>query len=178
MIDAAAFFPVSFLNETFWYPGNLTRIRNMPKSRDYVFVLWGDKFEEATATIFVTELRKAGLRVKVVGLTAQRTSGVHGLALVPDLTLDQALPLAAEAICLIIPYTSRGIKRLKNDPRLRKFFSRARTNRAKIVIGQLNGIDIAEVGLFPSTNNLLIYPDSEGLVGFARELAGMLSSAI
>ncbi len=151
----------------------------MPKTRDHVFVLWGDKFEEAAAAIFVTELREAGLRVKVVGLTARRISGAHGLALAPDLTLDQALSLAAGAICLIIPYTSRGIKRLKNDPRLRKFFSRAGSNKAKFVIGQLNGIDIAEVGLFPTaTNNLLIYPDHEDLVGFARQLAGLLSSTI
>lgn len=151
----------------------------MSKAGDYVFVLWGDKFEEATATIFVTELRMVGLRVKIVGLTARRTSGAHGLALFPDLTLDQALPLAAKASCVILPYTSRGIKRLKNDPRLRKFLKRAGSNKATFVIGQLNGFDIAEVGLFPvSPDNLLIYPDREGLVGFARELAGLLSGTI
>ncbi|NJN98486.1 MAG: DJ-1/PfpI family protein [Anaerolineales bacterium] len=83
----------------------------MARHRDYVFVLWADQFEEAPATIFVTELREAGLRVKVVGATPAPISGLHGLALVPDLTLDQALTLLAQVICLIIPQTGRGYLR-------------------------------------------------------------------
>ena len=69
----------------------------MRKLNDYVLVLWAERFDEAAATIFVTVLREAGLRVKVVGLTPPPVSGAHGLALVPDLSLDQALPLAALA---------------------------------------------------------------------------------
>jgi hypothetical protein len=150
----------------------------MSKFSDYVFVLWGDQFEEVAATIFVTELREAGLRVKVVGLTPRRISGAYGLALVPDLTLDQALSLAAKAVCLVIPYRSRGLKRLKNDPRLRDFFSRVQANKARFVIGQLNGDDLANLDLFPiSADNVVVYPDKEELVEFARELAGSLSSA-
>jgi len=150
----------------------------MFKSRDYVFVLWGDKFEEATATIFVTAFREAGLRVKVIGLTAQRMSGAHGLALVPDLTLDQALPLAANAICVILPYSSLGIKRLRNDPRIAEFFSRANSNNARFVFGQLADTNIEEIGILPANpDNLLAYPDNEDLVEFARNLSGMLSSA-
>ena len=107
----------------------------MLKANDYVFVLWGDKFEEAAATIFVTAFREAGIRVKVIGLTAQRISGAHGLALVPDLTLDQALRLASNAVCVILPYTSRGIKRLRNDPRIMEFFSLANSNNARLRFG-------------------------------------------
>ena len=69
----------------------------MTKPVQYVFVLWGKGFYEASATIFVTELRRAGLRVKVVGLTQRRTSGAFGLALVPDVTLDQILLAASHA---------------------------------------------------------------------------------
>ncbi len=65
----------------------------MPRTQDYVFVLWGDRFEEVAATIFVAELRQAGLRVKVVSLTRRRVNGGHGLALLPDLTLEEALPV-------------------------------------------------------------------------------------
>ena len=56
----------------------------MSKPDNYIFVLWADKFEEVTATVFITELRKAGLRAKLVGLTRQQTSGAYGLALAPD----------------------------------------------------------------------------------------------
>jgi hypothetical protein len=148
----------------------------MLKFDDYVFVLWGNQFDEATATIFVTELREAGLRVKVVGLTPRQINGAHGLALVPDLTLDQALPLAPQAICVILPYASRGIKRLRNDPRIREFFHLAyASNRAKFVVGQFNQAAIAKLGLFPvSADNVVVYPGSEDLVAFARQMAKSL----
>lgn len=147
----------------------------MPKSRDYVFVLWGDQFDGVAATIFVTELRKAGLRVKIVGLASRRLSGTHGLALVPDLTLDQALPLAGRAICLIIPHTSPGLKRLQNDPRLREFLSRAQANNARFVIGQLKGADLAALDLLPlAADQVRVYPHSEDLVAFAQEVAASL----
>jgi hypothetical protein len=147
----------------------------MPKDYRYVFVLWGDKFEERAATIFVAELREAGLRVKVVGLTPQQIHGWHGLALVPDLTLDQALSLAASTICLVIPYASPGIKRLKNDPRLADLFLQADAHQARFVLGQVSESELAEAGLPPlSSEQVMIYPESEDLVGFARELAGLL----
>ena len=41
----------------------------MTISDSHIFVLWGNGFDEAMTAIFVTELRRAGLRVKVVGLT-------------------------------------------------------------------------------------------------------------
>ena len=64
----------------------------MSDTKKYVFVLWGDGFDEATATTFVTELREVGLPVKIVSLTAHQPKGKRGVALVSDLTLDQALP--------------------------------------------------------------------------------------
>ncbi|MCB9078360.1 MAG: DJ-1/PfpI family protein [Anaerolineaceae bacterium] len=143
----------------------------------YIFVLWGNHFEEATATIFVTELREAGLRVKVVGLTPQRISGSHGLALVPDLTLDQALSLAIKVICLVIPHTSSGLNRFKNDPRLRHLFSQAFENQAKFVISQLNETDLPNLNMFPGSlaDQIIAYPvNKPEMVGFARELANSL----
>jgi hypothetical protein len=147
----------------------------MPKDDGYVFVLWGDNFEEVTASVFITELRAAGLRVKVVGLVPQRIRGSHGLALVPDLTLDQALVLAHKSRCVIIPYAAPGIKRLKNDPRLSEFFQQAHLNQAIFVLGKLSGTDMAALGLPPSFSEYTVaYPESEDLVAFARELAGSL----
>ena len=82
---------------------------------------------------------------------------------------------ATKTACLIIPYTSRGIKRLKNDPRLHEFCRRAYANRARFVIGQLNEADIADLDLFPiTTSDIMMYPDRENLVFFAREIARLL----
>ncbi len=150
----------------------------MSRLNDYIFVLWANKFEEATAAIFVTELRKAGLRVKVVGLTGRQTGGAYGLALSPDFTLEQALPLAANTSCLIIPCPLQIAKRLKNDPRLPDFIGQVRSNKAQFVIGQLNGADPLDLGLFSlSPDELTVYPASDDLLEFARQMASSLSRA-
>ncbi|MCP4289824.1 MAG: DJ-1/PfpI family protein [Gammaproteobacteria bacterium] len=140
----------------------------MATAQDYIFVLWGDHFEEAVATIFVTELRKAGLRVKVVGLSQRRTRGAHGLSLVPDLTLEEALPLANRTACLIIPCPATGLNRLASDPRLADFLHQAQANQATIVVG--NGpIQSDLLPMIPT--QVTRYPGQEDLVAFAREVA-------
>lgn len=147
----------------------------MPKSRGWVAVLWGDNFDETAATIFVTEFREAGLWAKVVGLSPPYISGSHGLVLMPDLTLDQALTSAQDAIGVVIPHASPGIKRLKNDPRLQTFCEQAAKNEAKFVVGWLDEADLGDLVLFPlGEKNLVIYPTSENLVEFARDLTKAL----
>lgn len=142
----------------------------------YVFVLWGDKFEEAPAAIFVTQLREAGLRVKVVGLTPKPISGSHGLALGPDLTLDEALPLAAQAICLIVPQTWSGLQSLNHDPRLQQFFEIAAKNQTRFVLGPANEVDLSQLHLFPVSvvEQIMIYPRDEDMVPFSHTLAQLL----
>lgn len=149
----------------------------MAKTGDYIFVLWGKGFEEVVAAIFVTRLREAGLRVKIVGLTPRRISGSHGLALVPDLTLDQALSLAAQVICLMIPYSAYGLKQLKHDPRVRDLFNQALANQARLVVAQLNETDLAGLGLLPAPAGaqLMTYLHNYiELIEFAGRLAELL----
>ena len=139
-----------------------------------IFVLWGSGFDEATATIFITELRRAGLHVKLVGLTQRRSNGAYGLALVPDLTLEEILPLADRTVCMIVPYASMGNKRLRNDPRLSEFFEQAHANQARFVIGPLDEADLA---MFPpDIDKVIIEPGSETLIKTARELVRSLVS--
>jgi putative intracellular protease/amidase len=145
----------------------------MSQSDENIFVLWGSGFDETTATIFITELRRAGLHVKLVGLTQRRSNGAYGLALVPDLTVEQILPFADRTTCMIVPYTSIGNKRLRNDPRLSEFFERAHANQAQFVIGPLDQADLA---MFPpDIDKLIIEPGSEDLIKVARELARSLA---
>ncbi len=135
----------------------------------YIFVLWGHRFDEVTATIFVTELRKARHRVKIVSLTQHLISGLYGLALGQDLTLEQALPLAHQTLCLIIPASMPGLKRLDNDPRVRDFFNLAHGNQATFIAGY----DVVQQQLLPAArDNVITYPNSEELIWFAREVAG------
>jgi hypothetical protein len=148
-------------------------------SKAYVFVLWGDGFDEAVAAIFVTQLREVGLPVRVVGLTSRQIHGNRGLALVPDMTLDEALPLADQTSCLIIPSKSRWIEQYKYDPRIRKFLQLANANNAKFVIGKLQ--DSTQIDLdLPELikNKLIAYPETEDLVDFARKIAQILSRGV
>src|SRR4051794_590737 len=109
-----------------------SRISRMQQT---IFVLWGNNFEEAAAAIFVSELRQAGLRVKVVGLRGPTAPGVHGLALMPDLTLGQALPLAGKASGIVLPCAAKRLSQLANDPRFIDFFQQADANHALFVLG-------------------------------------------
>ncbi len=51
---------------------NPVEVRKMSDYQNYVFVLWGEQFDELAAVVFVTELRDIGLCVKIVGLTLRR----------------------------------------------------------------------------------------------------------
>jgi putative intracellular protease/amidase len=143
----------------------------MSKRNSYVFVLWGQDFNEVAATIFITEFRKAGLRVKVVALTPRRLSGAHGLSLGTDMTLEQALRVADRAICVVLPGASSRIAQLANDPRLSEFFNLARSNGAQFITGQMDNHDMAELMGGP---NVAVYPSRDGMLEFAEEVAGGL----
>ena len=149
----------------------------MSRTNHYVFVLWSHKFEEVPATIFTTQLRNVGLRVKLVGLSYKKMPGMNGLVLDPDLTLEKALPLANKAISIIIPSGLIGIQSLKNDLRLFNFFSQANHNQAQFVIGDLVLPILSKYRLFPpSVNNFNVYPKGENLFAFASQLASSLLS--
>lgn len=141
----------------------------MNDAQTYIFVLWGDRFDEVTATIFVSELRDAGLLVKVVGLTVHQTEGERGLAIVPDLTLDQALPLASKTACVVIPTTSRWEDRFDNDPRFSEFCTQAMRSQARFVVGRSDHSERPIQKLCEA--EITVYPTKENMVLFARRLA-------
>lgn len=146
----------------------------MAKTKNYIFILWGQRFEEAVAALFVTELRQAGLLVKVVGLDFQHLSGAHGLSLLPDWTLSEALPHAAKAICVIIPCPPSDLFSFTNDPRLPEFFQQARSNQAYFIIKAATDPNATGTDLFPP-DRVWFYPEGEGLLEFVHQLAAKLT---
>lgn len=147
----------------------------MQRSQKYIFILWGNYFEEVAATIFTTQIRKAGLPVKVVGFSSKQTKGIYGMVLRPDLTLEQALRLASEVVCLIIPCTKLGLKTLVTEARLGKLLNQIKTNQGIFVIGALNDEDLTKV--LPASiqiENVLVYPGNETLFAFASDVARQL----
>jgi len=114
----------------------------MANAHPTIFVLWGEHFDEAAAVLVITSLRAAGLRVKVVGLGGRCVKGMHGLGLLADLTLDQALAQADQARCVVIPCTPQRFQRARDDPRVGEFLNRTVGAGARFVVGLRDSRDV------------------------------------
>lgn len=144
-----------------------------------IFVLWGEHFEESVLVTFTTILREAGLHAKVVGLTGVRSTGKYGMVLYADLTLSQALPVAAQAVCVIVPCSAATLKRAENDPRVSDFFQRAAVNEAQFILSHLDAFETSSLHQLGLTrNDLLFYGEALDLVAYARDLARALRMLI
>jgi hypothetical protein len=142
----------------------------MPDKDAYCFVLWAERFDEVAAAIFVSELRKAGLRVKLVGMAGNVMAGVGGLKVVADMTLEQALHLADKSACVVIPGKSPGVGRLLDDPRLLDFLDRARRQQAMFVVNQ------SCTALAAGAGSIVAYAGDQPVLDLAHEIAGRLGA--
>lgn len=134
-----------------------------------VFVLWATNFDEAAASVFVSELRDAGLRVQVVGLHGQQIAGARGLVLGPDMRLDEALRYAGQTRCLVIPASLRSLATYEDDPRLCEFIQQVQAANARIVAAD-DDYDAMQL----LSARVEVYPPGEDVFQFARHLARSL----
>lgn len=148
----------------------------MIASQRCCFVLWGEQCDEAAAALFVTNLRAAGLRVWVVGVSGKRLTGAHGLGLLTDLALDQAITLANGVICLILPCGGERLARLLNDPRLVTLLQVGAAQQAQFWLAGSAGDDALCVYLrsvFPGLQ-VGFYPAADDLLPFIQRLTATL----
>lgn len=138
-----------------------------------ILVLWGYGFDEIAASIFVAELRRAGKRVKLVGLNSQQIAGQHGVILFPDLLLGQALRAANRIQCIIVPAPLAALKQFSHDPRLAELLGLATSQNALVVANASPAVehDLSHTSLpvFP-LHRLLPYPSPEELMGFVQNV--------
>jgi putative intracellular protease/amidase len=150
----------------------------MSKRDGLVLVLWAPRFDELAATVFVTTLRGSGLRVQLVSLSRQLAGGSHGLGLVPDLTLEEALVQADDATCIVLPCGPGDVRRIARDPRVRELLWSACTHNAQVVVrGDLDAV-LFDLGLVPPAGGLRPYPFAGDLLPFARDLASALVAVL
>lgn len=141
------------------------------KNGNTVFVLWADQFDEAAAVTLLVRLRQASLNVKLISLSHAPAAGAHGLVLMADMTMEQALPLAHRASCVIIPTNGAGLGPFGNDPRVAQLLRRACDSNSLLVVGatalgQVNGL-LETPWPAPS---LMALPEAQELPAFARHL--------
>jgi hypothetical protein len=143
---------------------------------DLILLLWSDRFDEAATAIFATELRQAGLAVKVVGLAGHQAAGSSGLVLGADLTLGNALRMAHRAVGVILPCTPAAVQRINNDPRVQELLQRACRNEARLILQQADAAADSWLKQLPiAREHVLSYDNAENLVVFARTLAHSLA---
>ncbi len=145
----------------------------MTEAKDHCLVLWADRFDEVAAVVFVAELRRAGLRVKLVGLPGPSFVGLHGIALTPDLTLDEALALAERTACVVVPCDSPAVQRVVNDPRLADLLSQADACGAQLVAGPAASAALELAGASQQTATTVY---SQSLNRQARRLARQIAA--
>ena len=149
----------------------------MDSSTDYILVLWGKDFDEVEAISFISTLRSAGLRTKVVGLGGVGQTGHLGVAIVPDLMLGQALELLCTTQCIIVPCHPDQWPLLADDPRYRALMSQAAQRGITVVLKKTEERQNSTQWRHPPppAPPLAIY-QSESVTQFASELAARLAT--
>lgn len=142
------------------------------------FVLWGEQCDEVAAVLFITTLRAIGIRVWVVGIGGKRNCGAHGLALVSDLALEQALPLAGQSMAVIIPCRAEQWVHFLNDPRLVAFLVECVQHHAPMLMAESNRSSLVQTKyqtLGIPIKSILTYPTDDRLATFIQTFAQRLS---
>lgn len=152
----------------------------MPNNRDSILVFWGKSFDEATAALFITELRKAGLRVKVVGLNGRSPPGVHGLSIVPDWTVTQAQSCSESINLIVLPCNPNLWPRIANDPRVTQLIDTVQTTGGELIVSTQSAPPTASaIGTEQnfSAQCTARYPEIDRLLPFLHHLTQALLSA-
>ena len=145
------------------------------KGNRTALVFWSDYCDEMAATTFVTALRKQGVRVKLVGVAMGWAAGSSGIALLPDITLEQAIPLADQASAVIVPGGISAVRKLDNDPRLRQLLNRAYAQQALFISSADAVSELATLLAGEHPNPLVVsYPDGWEMIEFARQVGEKL----
>jgi hypothetical protein len=138
------------------------------------FVLWTAGLEETIAVIFVTELRRIGLPVKVVGLHRQPERGIFGLRLLPDLSLEQAIAFFPRVRCLIIPGPADRWALFSQHPRLGDLLKTMSAEGRLITGFSVDSTQSTSQSEAAGSLTPIIYTDLDDLILFARDLAHKL----
>lgn len=76
-----------------------------------VYILLADGFEEVEAVTPIDALRRAGVEVRLVGVTGMTVAGSHGIRVEAEESIDAVSPETCEAI--IVPGGLRGVQNIK-----------------------------------------------------------------
>lgn len=91
-----------------------------------VLVLLADGFEEIEGVTIVDVLRRGGVEVTTASLAPGPVRGSHGISVMADTTLDQAVAAAGAYDAVVLPGGSPGYTNLADDRRVLDLLGRFR----------------------------------------------------
>jgi len=106
---------------------------NKRRKQDNTVIMITSGFEEESTVTCLKRLRKAGLNVKLVGLTARPVVGAHGLIVRPDCSLEE-LDGESDPRLMVIPGHRESAEKLLADPRFHRLFQATAANDGHIGI--------------------------------------------
>jgi putative intracellular protease/amidase len=101
--------------------------------KDQTIIMITSGFEEESTVICLKQLRRAGLKVKLVALTAGMITGIHGLTVRPDCSLGE-LSVEGRLRLMIIPGCQESTEMLLTDPRFHRLFTALAANKGRVAV--------------------------------------------
>ncbi len=120
----------------------------------YLFL--ADGFEETEAIATLDVMRRGGLEVQTVGVTAQQVTGTHNVTVVADITIDDARLDELEGV--VLPGGMPGTKNLEANHKVIEFVKYADENgkivsaicAAPSILGHLGILNGKKATCFPN----------------------------
>lgn len=129
-----------------------------------VAILLAAGFEESEALVPADLLRRAGVKVKLVGLDSLQVTGSHGITVTADCVLSQLDQDAAELVFL--PGGLKGVANIQNSPAALALIETSCTRGAYLAAICAAPTILARVGIL-DRRNAVCYPGMEEEMGSA-----------
>lgn len=139
-----------------------------------VIILIAPGFEERGVVYFLAGLREAGLPVSLVSLSAGLVTGLHGLPVRPDYTMEQLIPDLPGRM-VIIPDGQQCVSALLADPRVHRLLDSTVRDEGHVATTILAGQLLAQAGI-PANGAAarFVSQGDQGIADFTNQLINLL----
>ena len=141
-----------------------------------ILILIAPGFEEGATVLCLERLREAGLPVSLIGLSAGLLTGLHGLTVRPDYSLDQ-LSLTVPRRLIVVSGGRQSAASLLSDPRVHQLLNA--TLEASGYAAAMSSAEtcLAQAGIpVPSYSSRFIAQSNIELDGFIHRLINIALS--
>ncbi len=151
----------------------------------YALAIVAEGFEEMETIMILASLRQAGQCIKLVGLTSGPVSSLHGIWLLPDLTLADLSTATGDrpVDAVLLPAGEQTLSRLEIDPRIHRLLRQVAAQGGKVIASREGLRVLRSAGLWgnsrpdqPAGNepSVLMREPEQSVESFARDLVRRL----